>query len=325
MIELERLRHVAPATYQAHFIHGDDRLWPETNCYIDLWTELIHALGLNPVAGLVSTLSAGFNGEQWDMFKYSLDDLWTLYGIMATELNVWLPIDEHLADHLALGNLLAFDADSWFLPDTAGTAYQRIHQKTTIAPIRLDRQSNSMTYFHNRGVHEVSGSDVVGVLKLDKPDEELPAYCEVVELDRVRRHDDDVLRDRVVPLVARSLAKTPATNPVRAMAERIGRDTKTLVAREDAFFHAYAFATLRQCGGWAEVAATFVDWLDPVGLAPAVEALRSLSNTTKTCQFKMARLASGRATDLGPLFDAMSDSWDQAYDVMCNSAWARPH
>ena len=28
-----------------HRLHGPDRMWPETNCYVDLWIELLHALG----------------------------------------------------------------------------------------------------------------------------------------------------------------------------------------------------------------------------------------------------------------------------------------
>ena len=41
-----------PASYARHPLHDDDRDWPETNCYTDLWLELLHALGVDPVAAL---------------------------------------------------------------------------------------------------------------------------------------------------------------------------------------------------------------------------------------------------------------------------------
>ena len=34
---------------QAHALHAPERNWPETNCYVDVWVELLHDLGLDPV------------------------------------------------------------------------------------------------------------------------------------------------------------------------------------------------------------------------------------------------------------------------------------
>ena len=39
----------SPRGYQSHFSHAGERIWPETNCYLDLWIETLHALGLDPV------------------------------------------------------------------------------------------------------------------------------------------------------------------------------------------------------------------------------------------------------------------------------------
>ena len=39
----------SPREYQSHFSHAGERIWPETNCYLDLWIETLHALGLDPV------------------------------------------------------------------------------------------------------------------------------------------------------------------------------------------------------------------------------------------------------------------------------------
>ena len=33
----------SPRGYQSHFSHAGERIWPETNCYLDLWIETLHA------------------------------------------------------------------------------------------------------------------------------------------------------------------------------------------------------------------------------------------------------------------------------------------
>ena len=42
----QQIARARPGTYRRHAIHGEDRIWAETNCYVDLWIELLHALGL---------------------------------------------------------------------------------------------------------------------------------------------------------------------------------------------------------------------------------------------------------------------------------------
>ena len=36
-----------PATYQPSALHQPDRTFPQTNCYVDLWIELLHARGIS--------------------------------------------------------------------------------------------------------------------------------------------------------------------------------------------------------------------------------------------------------------------------------------
>ena len=45
---MRQLLPLDPADYAPHFIHGSERVWGETNCYIDLWVEVLHSLGLDP-------------------------------------------------------------------------------------------------------------------------------------------------------------------------------------------------------------------------------------------------------------------------------------
>ena len=36
--------------YLPHSLHDEERVWPEKNCYLDLWIELLHSLELDPLA-----------------------------------------------------------------------------------------------------------------------------------------------------------------------------------------------------------------------------------------------------------------------------------
>ena len=129
---------IDPARYVPHPLHTAEHEWTETNCYVDLWIEMLHALGLDPVAGAAFSLSSDFEGDQWAMFKFPTADLRTLFGLEVAELNVWRPVVDHIAEQLGFGRLLTVDVDAWYLPDTAGVTYRVEHQKTTIAPQMLD-------------------------------------------------------------------------------------------------------------------------------------------------------------------------------------------
>ena len=37
-----------PTSYQPHALHTEAAAWPETNCYIDMWIEVLHALTSRP-------------------------------------------------------------------------------------------------------------------------------------------------------------------------------------------------------------------------------------------------------------------------------------
>ncbi len=301
-----------PTTYQRHFLHDDARDWPETNCYADLWIELLHAMHLDPVAALAFTLACDFDGEQWEFFKYPLEDLRTLYGIEVHEVNIWRSLEVHIEEHLRLGHLLTIEADSWFLPDTAGVSYGIAHQKSSIVPAMIDRAEQRLGYFHNRGFHELTGDDYRGALRTGGDVTVMPPYAELINLDHMTLPGDAELRAAVAGLVREHLARRPTTNPVERMAERVMSDVAWLQESDQEIFHAYAFGTLRQCGAWADTTATFVAWLDPA-LAASAEAFASLSAETKICQFMLARAAAGRKSDLPSQFASMAERWKDGY------------
>ena len=38
------------ASYTRHSLHAEDKVWVEKNCYVDIWIEVIHAIGCEPLA-----------------------------------------------------------------------------------------------------------------------------------------------------------------------------------------------------------------------------------------------------------------------------------
>ena len=46
-----------PSAYSPHALHAEDRAWVETNCYVDVWIELLNSLQLNPIACMAMTIA----------------------------------------------------------------------------------------------------------------------------------------------------------------------------------------------------------------------------------------------------------------------------
>src|SRR6185503_2452300 len=158
-----------PATYRRHPIHGEERIWAETNCYTDLLIELAHGLGFEPAAALAFTLAVDFEGDQWTFFKPPAADLHELYGFDLQELAIWRPLAEHVAEQVQAGRPVLVELDAWFLPDTAGTAYKLAHTKTTVGVNEIDPAARRMGYFHNAGYFMVEGDDFSELFQLEGP------------------------------------------------------------------------------------------------------------------------------------------------------------
>ncbi|HEY3942570.1 MAG TPA: DUF1839 family protein [Acidimicrobiales bacterium] len=315
---MQRLLAIDPHTYQPHALHHPGRCWTETNCYVDVWVEVLHALGLDPLAAGAFTLSADFEGDQWSFFKIPPEDLRSLYGIEVSEMNAWRPIVDHLCEQLAMGRLLTVEVDSWFLPDTHGVSYRTGHTKSTIVPQAIDLGTRRLGYFHNAGYFELDGDDFDGVLRIGDEDPwRLAPYVELIRLERLRAEGPSL--PEVVDLAASHLARRPPDNPVERLAKRLESDRSALVERGLDYFHEYAFGSCRQCGASAEVAGSFVEWLgarDGGGLDEAVGHFRSLAEGAKALQFGLARMVSGRRYDIQSILDQMAESWDVAMDVL---------
>jgi len=308
-----RVVAVDATSFRPHPLHATERTWTETNCYVDLWIELLHALGLDPLAAAAFTLSTDFEGDQWTFFKFPPEDLRALFGLEVAEFNVWRPVLDHAVEQLELGRLMIIEADAWFLPDTQGVSYQLAHTKTALVPNSIDRARRHLGYFHNAGYFELDGDDFDGVFRLGPYDDPvaLPPYIETIRLDRLRR-DPARLVDGAVALTRAHLARRPLDDPMCRFEQRLAHDVAWLESQDIETFHLYAFGTCRQCGAAAELAASFVDWLGQHDsgsgsgdLVAVAEAFRTVATTAKALQFSLARASRGRNVDLHGPFEEM--------------------
>ena len=160
---MKQVKSLNPATYIRHPIHGGSRAWAETNCYVDVLVELLHGLGYEPAAVLPFTLGIDFEGDQWTFFKPPHEDLYRLYGLEIQEFNPWRKLVEHVDVQIGLGRPVLVEVDSFFLPDTAGTAYKAKHEKSTIAVNSIDLTRGHMGYFHGQSYYELEGDDFIDI------------------------------------------------------------------------------------------------------------------------------------------------------------------
>jgi Domain of unknown function (DUF1839) len=305
---------VRPDSYRPHFTHGADRIWPETNCYLDLWIEILNCLGLNPVPAFAALLSADHDGLGWTFGKQQPEDLRRLYGLEVGEENSWLPVLDLVETGPQRGVLHTVEVDSWWLPDTAGTAYRAERVKTTITPLFVDRGARQMRYLHNAGLFELAGEDFDGVFGLTAASALLlPPYIEVIRLFPARAQPG-----AVATIVREHLSRRPGGNPIERLASCVEHAGTWLPDAGMARFHLWAFGSLRQCGASAELLADLAEYLDAEfsGTAAAAVPLRSVAAGAKAVQFKMARAVSGRTVDVSSALAAMATDWQNALDVI---------
>jgi hypothetical protein len=311
-----------PTTYQRHSLHAEDRVWVEKNCYVDIWIEVLHAIGCEPLAMLPFVAAVDFEGDQWTFFKPPHDELRDLYGVDVQELNVWRPLAEHARLHVGDGKLISTEADAFHLPDTAGTDYQRTHTKTTIVIQEFDFEARKLGYFHNAGYYALEGDDFVKTFRVGYPHDPtfMPLFAETVRIDRMVKRSTEELRALARPLLRRHLAHRPADNPVTRFGQRFTRDLAWIQGEGLAFYHAWAFATIRQLGASMELLALHLKWHGENAFLPAAEAFDAISQANKTFILKAARAVNAkRAFDSAPLFDEMAAAWQRGMDALATA------
>jgi hypothetical protein len=302
-----------PAAYVPHAVHAAaDRTYRETNCYADVLIELLHARGDEPLGAIGNTVRLDFEGDQWTFFKPAPADLEELYGIDIHEMQPYRPLPEQIAGQLAAGRTILVELDAYFLPDTAATSYRAEHVKTSVAVEAIDRDAEVLHYFHNAGLHALTGGDFRGVFRLDGPGDPaiLPPYTELVRFDAGPRLEGERLRAAARDRLRRHLALRPQTNPFVRFGDALAGDLPALLAGEPADYHAYAFATVRMVGSGFELLAAQARWLlEPEAAQAPVAAMGRIVDGTKLLSLKLARR---RAFDPAPVIADLAEAWEQA-------------
>lgn len=309
-----------PETYIRHRIHSQDRDWAETNCYVDVLIELIHALGHEPIAAMAFTLSADFEGDQWTFFKFPLTDLYELFGLDVQELVPWQSLVQHIETQIELGKPVLVELDSYYLPDTSGTAYKSEHVKSTVAITEIDIHELHMGYFHGQGYYHLDGDDFLDIFRMREECDPgiLPPYIEYIKIRDISKNKK-LLLDASIQSLHRQLRLVPDSNPFYRFKERFENDVIMLSDKSMDLFHKYSFVTLRQFGACFELSANYIQWLTSNGESGLEEAqtnLKQISELAKVYQFQLARsLARKKPLDLSPI-DRMAKNWETAIAII---------
>lgn len=305
-----------PGRYRPHRLHDPERRWPQTNCYVDLMIEVMHATGHDPVAALGFTVAQDFEGDQFTFFKFPTADLQLLVGLDIQELAVFDRLETHVLTQIERGRLPLVEVDAFYLPDTKGITYGTGHSKTSIGINALDPANRRMHYFHNDGYFSLEGDDYDGIFGQwsDVPAGGLPLfpYAEFVKFDVTQP-----ARDRAAAalgLLVHHLRRRPKRNPIAAYAAAFERHAEALAHRPPEYFHTYAFNTLRQVGANFELLGTHLNWLDSqrgLFLAEAEAAANTIAEGVKVMQFRLARaMARQRFDGMAEAIAPMAQAWD---------------
>lgn len=307
-----------PGTYAASALHQPDRTFPETNCYVDIWIELLHALGIEPESAMAFACTVDFEGDQWTFFKPPAEDLERLYGIDVHEMQLYRPVVDHVVEQLKAGRSIIIEADAFYMPDRVATSYRNAHVKSSIAIEAIDPDGQRLRYFHGPGFYELSGDDYRGIFRLERAFSEdvLPPYTELVRFDAGPRLEGEDLRRAAFEMLGRQLRRRPTRNPWLKFGERLALDLPALLDGADADYHAYAFATVRQCGAAFDAAKSFVEWLALSGSSDAGTAALALGRQVNGAKALLFRLARRRTFDPAPTIQQLADDWETAMHAL---------
>ncbi|WP_439672246.1 DUF1839 domain-containing protein [Cupriavidus necator] len=299
-------------------LHGEASIWQETNCYMDLWIELLYGWGLDPRAALAFTVTQDFEGDHFTFFKYPPADLELLYGTVVQEMAVYDTLQAHLAEQVGRGHTVLVEVDSYYLPDTRATAYRRAHVKTTVAIDLIEPAAQRLSYYHGLGRHNAEGEDYRGLLRLTpalrRNGHLLFPYAECAKRVRAPLRGP-ALADAAAALMRYHLGRRPADNPITRWRTEFVDQVATVLARGHAYFHHYGFNLPRQLGANFEMLHHCLAWFGEHGYCvPARVAItaRSLASESKVLQFRLARaVARARPDACTECLDTLESAYEQ--------------
>jgi Domain of unknown function (DUF1839) len=311
--------------FRPHALHQGERVWTETNCYVDLWIELLHGFGLDPHAALGFTVLQGFEGDQLTFAKFSLEDLSRLYGLQVQELAIYDSLEDRVFEQTQRGHVVITEVDAFYLPDTRATTYRNGHSKTTIGVDYIDQDARRLGYFHNTGYYVLDGENYDGLFHrlpalAGNPDLLFP-YVEFVKHAKPAL-TGAALAGASVQLLSGHLAHRPARNPISEWRAAFPGHVDTIIARGNAYFHLYAFNTMRQLGLNFEMLSKYLLWLREQGFdVPAnmpADAQR-IASEAMVMQFRLARASMRGRPDLcGDSFDILESAYDRVVEPLAS-------
>jgi hypothetical protein len=294
---------------------------------MDLWIELLHGWKLDPRAALAFTTTQDFEDDQFTFFKFPLEDLEHLYGLVVQELAIYDSLEDRVKAQTQRGHAVLVEVDGFYLPNTRATSYRREHPKTTIGIDRIDPAARRLSYFHNTGYHSLEGEDYEGVFRLlpnlSGARDLLFPYVEFAK--RVREPlRDEALTLGSLELLHKHLLRRPTSNPVTRLRAAFPAHLQILLERGEPFFHPYSFNVMRQMGANFELLAHYLRWLgergDPVP-ASIITACQTIASESKVLQFRLIRAIARRRPDLcADCFDVLEPAYEAAIPAL--ATWA---
>jgi len=304
---------ISSETFHPHALHHVDRCWPETNCSLDLWIAVLHALGLSPEPALGIAARQDFEGDQFGFTKIPAEDIEFLYGLRVQELAPYETLEVHIEHQMARARLCLMEADAYYLPDTGQAAYRKRHAATMIGINRLDRAAAIAEYFHNGGYFRLAAEDYRGLFRYESAmSAGQPPYVEFTTL-----HSEPVepaeLKRRGAMLLSKHWARRPTTNPIREFQAVFVEQAKALVDREPEALHAYSFHTSRMLGSNFELLGSCLDW--QAGTNHALTGhCTTIAEVSKTLPLRLARAVAHRRFErLNVFLDPAADAWDALF------------
>jgi hypothetical protein len=244
---------------------------------------------------LAFALTQDFEGDHFTLFKVPAEDLEALYGITILELAVWDDLQAHVVEQVRRGRVVLVEADGYFLPDTRGVTYHEAHGKTTVGIFALDVNRREMAYFHNETRGALSGDDYDGVMqRLPSQAGLLMPYTEVAKTDAPPASDPAAM---ALAQLRRHFQRRPKRNPFEAYVQVLPGHFQTLAERGGAYFHGYAFNTLRQFGANFGLLETLLSRWTHADFLAAAAAAQGIADEAKALQFKLARAVARQRFD----------------------------
>jgi len=301
-----------------HALHQGERVWQETNCYADLWIELLHGFGFEPRAALAFTVTQDFEGDQFTCFKFPLDDLERLYGTQVRELAIYDSLETRVLAQTLRGHTVLVEVDGHYLPDMRASSHRSPHPKTTIGIDFVDVAARRIGYFHNAGYHQLEGEDYDGVFrKLPHFAEQaglLFPYVEFAKQTRPALEGID-LAEASAELLCAHLERRPLINPISQWRAAFPAHLDTLFERGEAYLDLYAFNLMRQLGANFECLSKHLLWLFAQGfeIPPTIPAAaQRIASEAMVMQFRLVRaIARGRRDACEDCFDVLESAYEK--------------